>query len=431
MPKLALTTIAGFTGLSGLLKGVPMPIYKAKQGAELNGRATSPPPKNDDADHPSSSDSRDSRASRVPERCAKMFAGLLGEIHGCLNSYLIMTEETALVTSTWVMASWLSDLYDRFPHLAISSPEKRCGKTLLLEILKLIVNKPRLTTNISPAALYREIENQKPTLLLDEAQSLSRRGSEMSEVIREILNAGIEHDAAVIRCEGRDHKTKSFSVYGPKVFAAIGGPDSVLADRCLVVPMRRKMPAEKVKRYRYRQVKAYGEELHQKIREWAQKNQEKVQQVYDGIEPFNIENDRLADLLTPLQAVLQVLEEDEGLRILKQYAENAKDDEEESTAIRLLSALREIFTTSSNLLHEGRLFPTVCLLTKLVDQEESLWKTYNHGEPIADEGLARLLRPFKIRSGRIGNKGPRGYFLFDLQEVWKRYLPERKEDHGH
>src|SRR5262249_10838313 len=109
---------------------------------------------------------------------------------------------------------------------------------------------PRYTTNISPAALYRLVEKEKPTLLMDESQSLSRRGSESSEVIREILNAGTGKNAKAIRCGGpRMNEIEEFSVYSPKVFAMIGEPDGVLADRSLPVPMKRKTKDDDVQRY--------------------------------------------------------------------------------------------------------------------------------------------------------------------------------------
>src|SRR5262249_28039287 len=140
-----------------------------------------------------------------------------------LEAYMVLPERTtAVVIAAWVAAARLQELWDKVPHLAVASPEKRCGKTTPLDLLPQVPPRPRYTTNISPASLYRVIEKEHPTLLMDESQSISRRGSETSEVIREILNAGIGKNAKVLRCGGdRMEEIVEFSVYGPKVFAMI------------------------------------------------------------------------------------------------------------------------------------------------------------------------------------------------------------------
>ena len=65
----------------------------------------------------------------------------------------------------------------------------QCGKTRLLEILELVVFNSRRASNISEAALFRVIEKFKPTLMLDEAETLKGK-SERAEYLRQILNAG-------------------------------------------------------------------------------------------------------------------------------------------------------------------------------------------------------------------------------------------------
>jgi hypothetical protein len=64
------------------------------------------------------------------------------------------------VGAAWAASAHLADVWDRFPHLAITSQEKRCGKTRLLQLLELVTPNPFNTSNISPAAVYRLIELQ-------------------------------------------------------------------------------------------------------------------------------------------------------------------------------------------------------------------------------------------------------------------------------
>src|SRR5262245_22696114 len=59
--------------------------------------------------------------------------GLVGRLYRYLAGYVVVPEPALLAVAAWVMASWLDDLWDRFPLLGVTSPEKRCGKTRLLE----------------------------------------------------------------------------------------------------------------------------------------------------------------------------------------------------------------------------------------------------------------------------------------------------------
>jgi hypothetical protein len=349
-------------------------------------------------------------------------SGPAAEAARFIRTYMVMPDLLALVIATWVLAAWLNELWDKFPHLAISSPDKRCGKTLLLELLYLLVPSPRYTVNISPAALYRVVEKEKPTLLMDESQSISRRGSEASEVIREILNAGIQKNAKVIRCggEGRD-QIEEFSVYSPKVFAMIGAPDGVLADRCLPIPLKRKTDDEPVARYRSREVEQHGTEIKATLEAWAAEHKEEVLDVYQEIEPFDIDNDRMADLLMPLQAVLQVADP-EALDDLEQYAGRLNDTQDEvekmSPGVQLLMACREIFQK-----YKTDFLSTDLLLRELIAREEEPWSHWTRGAKMTAEALAKLLRDFGVRSERTNDRKRRGYFRVRFEEAWKRYLP--------
>jgi hypothetical protein len=344
------------------------------------------------------------------------------DLYDFLGRYVVLPGSVRLVVSAWVIAAWLCEAWDKFPHLAITSPGMRCGKSTLLTLLGLVVPRPRETTNISPAALYRLVAKERPTLLMDEAQSLARRGSETSEVVREILNAGIGRNAKVTRCGGERYEDiQEFPVYGPKVFALIGELDGVLADRCLPVEMARKTRGDTVERFLSRDVDPKGKALHDRLARWAEANADRVRGVYDALEPFDIRSDRMAELLLPLQAVLTVAEPG-ALLTLKTYArrldERDKEQETQPPGVRLLAACREIFAGA------GKPFlPTRDLLEDLYDREEEPWAEWNQGRGLNAEGLFRLLRPYGIRSHRDAKQTCRGYSRADFEPVWARYLP--------
>ena len=65
--------------------------------------------------------------------------------------------------------TWLHADLEISPFLNITSATKRCGKTLLMDVIGVFVHRPMPTNNVTAAALFRIIESRAPTLLLDEA----------------------------------------------------------------------------------------------------------------------------------------------------------------------------------------------------------------------------------------------------------------------
>src|SRR5262249_617789 len=70
--------------------------------------------------------------------------------------------------------AYLVDCFVSSPRLAVHSPEKECGKTTLLDIIRKLAWRPLLTPSIQQAGVFRVIERWKPTLLIDEADTFLR-----------------------------------------------------------------------------------------------------------------------------------------------------------------------------------------------------------------------------------------------------------------
>jgi hypothetical protein len=93
----------------------------------------------------------------------------------------------------WCAASHAQQAWEHAPRLAVLSPEKRCGKSRLMDIAEAICYQPLVTVNASTAAVVRSItEGNQPTLMVDEADTIfgTKKAAENNEDIRGILNAG-------------------------------------------------------------------------------------------------------------------------------------------------------------------------------------------------------------------------------------------------
>jgi hypothetical protein len=338
-----------------------------------------------------------------------------------ITDYVVLPDDVAFAVACWVAAAHLHGCWDRFPHLSINSPEKRCGKTTLLEVLTTIVPSPLFTSNISPAALFRMIAKEHNTLLFDEAQSLLRRGSESSEVMLEILNAGITRNASVRRCGSKrdDYQVEAFGIYSPKVFALIGTTPSVLADRSLPVHLERRLPDETVLPNRSRIRDPRGAEVKNRLVLFASEYEDTVIAVYNALDGYDLANARMADLLMPLQAVASI--DGTHLDLLERYAlsldERDRDVLSQSDSVKLLHSLRGLFGDTNI-----DFFPTTHLRDEL-NQDET-WRSYNYGRGLRAESLAKILSEYKIHPVKKKDKTQaRGFYRDQFSEAWERYLP--------
>ncbi len=165
---------------------------------------------------------------------------LTGNLHPCerkwgrslcpkvfFRDYLILPTGISFVAALWSIGTFMFDEFDSFPYLSITSPVKRCGKTRFGELLELLSCRPIMSVNMSEAALFRSIDSDQPTIIIDEAESLRNRNSERSQSLLSILQAGFRKGASVPRCVGKSHDVEKFSVYCPKAILAIGNlPDT-------------------------------------------------------------------------------------------------------------------------------------------------------------------------------------------------------------
>src|SRR5690349_19629567 len=113
-------------------------------------------------------------------------ASLLNELESLLTRFVILPDFAAETLALWILHTYAFELRDVSTYLGVESPEKRCGKTTLLSILSRLANRPVAAANISPSAFFRVIEEMRPTLLIDEADTILRGNDEL----RGILNAG-------------------------------------------------------------------------------------------------------------------------------------------------------------------------------------------------------------------------------------------------
>ena len=172
---------------------------------------------------------------------------LLDALADATGRYVVMTESARHAVALWAVHSYLVDQSMISPRLAIRSPVKGCGKTTLLDVLTCVVPRPLLAANVSPSAIFRVIEGHRPTLLIDEADTLFGEGD---DALRGVLNSGHRRGGSVLRTVGDDHEPRAFATYAATAIALIGTLPGTLADRSIDIGLARRKADEKVDAFR-------------------------------------------------------------------------------------------------------------------------------------------------------------------------------------
>ncbi len=344
---------------------------------------------------------------------------LLAGIEQGLRRFVVADAAAHTAVGLWVIASHAFECFDLFPFLAISSPTKRCGKTTLLSVLARLLPQPLATSNISPAAVYRVIQNCRPTLLMDEVDTFVPDNVEL----RGILNSGHSKDLAfVVRSvgEGANQHPERFSTWCPKVLSQIGRPPDTWADRSVLLSLRRRAKNEPVERAR-RKAPECLRDLGRMAARWAKDHAETLGALTPDIP--NELDDRACDNWEPLLMIADLIggEWPKKAREAAKTLSGGRDAEDEGAGIRLLADVRGVFQARN----AERLSSADVVCGLLCDEEQG-WGTYRKGQkPIDQRGVARLLKPFGVRAKdiRFETGVARGYESVAFSDAWTRYLP--------
>ena len=96
---------------------------------------------------------------------------LLADVESYIRRYVVLTEHQSVTVTLWVAHTHVMSAFDCTPYLQVTSATKQAGKTRLLETIELLVARPWLTGRTSAAALVRKVDQDCPTLLLDESDA--------------------------------------------------------------------------------------------------------------------------------------------------------------------------------------------------------------------------------------------------------------------
>jgi hypothetical protein len=367
-------------------------------------------------------------ASEADKSCSQpegpeSLGDLLDELVGFIHRFVVLNADQAIACALWVAHTHVLDASDQTPYLWVTAPEKRCGKTRLLEVLALLVARPWLTGRTSPAAMVRKIDQERPTLMLDESDAAFQGDKDYAELLRGLLNTGHKSNGKYSACvgQGANITFRDFSTFSPKAIAGIGQLPDTVADRAIPIRLQRKAGSEQVERFRERKVRPQADPLSSRLQLWASRSVA----LLSNAEPELPEqmSDRAQDGAEPLFAIADAAGGEWPQRarqaLIALFLGGTPDDD--SLGVRLLSDSRSIFDS----LAVDRV-SSVDLCNALKELDESPWKDLFKGKGLTLRDLARRLNPFGVISGSIrlhDGRTPKGYYRSSFETAWQRYCP--------
>lgn len=356
---------------------------------------------------------------------ARVEQTLVEDVVRFIRRYVVMSRSQTLLVALWAIHTHCIEAFEQTPYLAVTSPEKQSGKSRLLESLELIVARAWMTVLPSEAVVYRTVDRNVPTLLLDEVDAIfNPRTADRYEGLRALLNAGHRRGAKIPRCVGATQQIAEFSVFCPKVIAGIGTLPDTVADRSLPVRLERRKSGEQVGRFIRREVEPDATALRSRMETWAGQSAKKLRRARPAM-PEQL-SDRMQEGCEGLVAIADALGCGKEARVaLVDILCVERLDNVETMRIRVLADLRTIWRErESNNGRSARGLPTSTLLAKLCGMEEAPWGSY-YGRQLEARDLAALLHHYGISSTTIRTRKEvaKGYRRDDLQEAWERYLP--------
>jgi hypothetical protein len=365
--------------------------------------------------------------SDVPDESG---AELLDDLVAFFGRFLVLGESHRRILALFSLHTHALDAFCVTPRLNITSAEKRSGKSRVVECLQCTCARPEPTLLPSAASIFRLTEETTPTWLLDEFDNTLSAGEEAKAALLAVINGGYRRGASVPRVEkqGERYVTVRYRIFAPVVMSGIGQLPDATADRCITIPMVRKLPAERTERLHAVRTFDETETLRRREAAWAVRHLEALSvaepKLPDGLD------DRAAEVWEPLLAIADEAGGDWPAKARAAASGSAEERlHSDSPQTGLLADLRTLWDE----LGWGDYAPSSVIIPALwrmePDDRSADWQSFQWGRPLDATKLARLLRPYGVTPGKSPRDGSRtqsrGYAKADLEPVWARYLPAR------
>ena len=336
---------------------------------------------------------------------------LLQKISAKIRKYIVLRPEAVIATALWTMTAWAHEGATHSPILAAISVEPDSGKSTLLGVLRFLVPKPFVSVEPTGPSVYRTVDREHPTLIIDEADDLFYRKSDL----RAIVNAGWSRGTRIPR-QGR-----WYDPFCPKILGILGKTKlpRTIASRSIILRMWPKKPDEKAEDFAYADDPEFST-IRRKLARWAADNVRVIKDLKPPQPPgFN-------NRLNANWKLLLQIAQHAGVGWFEQARRSAiylsRVPYEPSAGVQLLAALRAMFTKNC------REITSEQVVQELLADPNSQWHEYRSRGPITKNQVAALLKDFEIRPVVVhptkrADLSRHGYRAAQFEDAFARFLP--------
>lgn len=306
-------------------------------------------------------------------------------------------------------------MWDSTPRLAFMSPEKGSGKTRALEVSEYLVPEGiRVSQASTGFVLSRMAEDPPATMFYDEIDTVYGPQARGNEDLRSLLNAGHRRGAVAGR-GGWENNTltgQTFRAYCAVALAGLGNLPDTVADRAVVIQMKKRKRTETVEPWRPRLNADEARGLGERLRCWMSQADLR----FPASMPVE---DRAADVWEALVMVADAAGGSWPAAARTASVVLTSSDPHASRGVDLLRDVRTVFGSEDKMRSED-------VVAHLLALPDSPWRDfhYNGTTPFNVRDLSRLLNKYDVRSRDvwIDKRSAKGYFADDLRDAWERYL---------
>ena len=232
---------------------------------------------------------------------------LYSSIKQLFKKYVVVSDEFFDVIVSYIMMTYIYILFQVIPYLWING-EKGTGKSTIMKIMSKLCFNTMFCSNVNPANIFRQIDNDGSTIILDEFEKMY--GEDKQEIIK-ILNQGFNIDGVVPRCVGQNNQIRKFRSFSPKIMGGISNIDDVLFERVIKYTT---MKVNNISVPKFRESEDVKQEISKLVDDlyiFGLIYAPQIKAIYDksevGFEEYTLRED---DLWNPLLCIAKVIDEE-------------------------------------------------------------------------------------------------------------------------
>src|SRR5262245_3828317 len=348
-------------------------------------------------------------------------AELLVAIEAKFRRYVVASDAIVMASVLYAPFTYVVEVATHAPKLVYTFPTKEAGKSTALHVQRRMVQRAYPAVEVTGAVLYRIIDRLKPTLCLDEADTLFNRRTALAHIINESWsNSGTK-----IPRTGPHGEILEFDPYGAQIISMRGlnMPDTTLS-RSIICMIWPKLASEVVEEFTYQDDDEF-KTIRRKFARWMVDHAMALRDA-KPVFPSGF-NNRIRTNWKMLFAIADLAGGEWSKRARAAALELETDRDEPSEVIRLFRDLREVWGKA-----EERASESLCAALAEYSEE---WADFRGKGAISPIQSVALLRRFEVRPGRrlrkgrrAGDKNPGGYRYAQFENAWARLLQKPSRD---